>query len=406
MLVLAFALLASAATVPADSKQEIVVVGRQIQNAKDNLQACLARHCPPPEDIDASLALAETQLIAGKYREARSTLLKSLGRNKEYANAYPIPVSDLYRANGNVAAHLGEDEDFYRSTWGIYRTLKHGLPSAKDRQYSAMMEVAEMMGRTRGHTRARVYYERIADEARRDGRPDIAALAELRSVVRHMPPYLREEGIKRILSKLDPSLQAPILEGKLALARMAYEDHQPAKGDAIVHQLSSLKIKKPILVYAPPYELGGGPDSDDYFAQTNQATASSPGNVESNAESGNKGGPDFGTGHGAGGLTATHMALNVEDMWVDIGFRITADGRVADLQVERKHGDIGWAKPLLRSIEGRRYTPADQSSPTAFRRERYTFTSGLADGVGTHMAQHSPKPRVEYFDLSDIAAPN
>src|SRR4051812_10417656 len=186
-------LLASSGAVPTEtSKQDIIVVGRAIQTAKDSLEACLARHCPPNEDIDASLGLAEAQLLDGKYREARFTLLASLGRNKREADAYPIPVSDLYRANGRVAANLGYDEDFYRSTWGIYRTLKHGLPDAKDRQYSALMEVAEMMGKTRGHERARLYYKRIAHQARADGRPDIAALAELRLMLRHMPPYLRE----------------------------------------------------------------------------------------------------------------------------------------------------------------------------------------------------------------------
>src|SRR3954469_19179234 len=97
---LASILLASASTASLSppSKQDIVVVGHAIDNAKANLAACLARHCPPNEDIDASLGLAEAQLLEGKYREARFTLLASLGRNKREADAYPIPVSDLYRA--------------------------------------------------------------------------------------------------------------------------------------------------------------------------------------------------------------------------------------------------------------------------------------------------------------------
>src|SRR5687768_3471592 len=222
------AILAAAATPAA---QPITVIGQRLPDLEARLSACIARNCPTDEDIDASLAVAEAQIVEGDYRAARRTLLSSLGRNKAEANAYPIPVSDLYRANGRVAAHLGYDDDYYSSTWGIYRTLKEGLPDEKYRHYSAMMEVAEMMGRTRKHERARLYYERIAESARREGRDDIATLAELRRVLRHFPPYLRESAVRNILAKSDPKFRAPVLEGKLALARMAYEQSDEAKGD-------------------------------------------------------------------------------------------------------------------------------------------------------------------------------
>ena len=175
------ALASSVTAPPVAASKPIVVTGRAIQEKKTDLRSCVARRCPTDEDVNATLALAETQLLAGKYEDARATLLSSLGRNKRHADAYPIPVSDLYRANGRVAAHLGIDSDYYRSTWGIYNTLKRGLPSEVDRHYSAMMEVAEMMATTRGHDRAREYYRSIAHHAREQGRPDIAALAELRS---------------------------------------------------------------------------------------------------------------------------------------------------------------------------------------------------------------------------------
>lgn len=188
----------SAAAAQSVTAQPITVIGQRLPDLQAQLDACIARNCPADEDIDASLAVAEAQIVNGDYRDARRSLLSSLGRNKDEATAYPIPVSDLYRANGRVAAHLGIDDDYYRSTWGIYRTLKAGLPDEKYRQYSALMEVAEMMGRTRNHERAKLYYERIADSARRDGRPDIAALAELRRVLRHFPPYLREDAVRKI----------------------------------------------------------------------------------------------------------------------------------------------------------------------------------------------------------------
>ena len=407
---------------PAPSNS-IVVIGRAIQDSRAALADCLARLCPPNEDIDASLALAESQLIAGKYRDARFTLLDALGRNKREAMAYPIPVSDLYRANGRVAAHLGTDDDYYRSTWGIYNTLKKRLPAAKDRQYSAMMEVAEMMATTRGHDRAREYYRSIVHHAREDGRPDIAALAELRMILRHYPAYAREGAIRKIAESADPETKAAQLEARLALARMAYEKKDEAKGDAIVAQLASYEIRKPILVYAPQWDVQGGQANQDSFPvmADDRDVLSMDGNGTGPGR-GDGGGAGAGAGGGGGGgrpasptqmspygphsFATSRMPLNVEDMWLDVGFRITPDGKVAELQTLRSHGNIGWAKPLLASIEGRRYTPPRPTAPGTYRTERYTYTSGLEAGTASHGQQHSPNARVEYLDLSDIAAPD
>ena len=97
------------------------------------------------------------------------------------------------------------------------------------------------------------------------------------------------------------------------------------------------------------------------------------------------------------------MPLNVEDMWIDVGFRISPDGKVGDLEVLRSRGEKSWAKPLLASIAGRRYTPV-KASNGMYRTERYTYTSGLEASTASKKAQHSPNARVEYIDLSDISA--
>jgi|SRR3954447_3282016 hypothetical protein len=419
-------LLSSASTDPS-----IIVTGRNISDKKAALAACLARKCRPDEDIDATLALAETLLISGKYRDARFELLGGLGRNKRFAASYPIPVSDLYRANGRVAAHLGIDEDYYRSTWGIYSTLKKGMPDAKVLQYSAMMEVAEMMAVTRGHDTAREYYRSIIHHAREDGRPDIAALAELRMILRHYPEYARENAIREIAESADPKTRAAQLEAQLAIARIAYARNDEAKGDAIVRSLTKFEIQKPILVYAPRWDVERGPanpnagmvdDRDVKYTQTFGAGA--PGGDEISADpvgarersiaglqsaDGRPSKPIDSLSrmspYGPHSFASYRMPLNVEGMWIDAGFRIAPDGRVADLQLLRSHGDVGWSRPLLASIAGRRYT-LPTNSASSYRIERYTYTSGLEPGTASHGAQHSPNARVEFFDLSDIAAAN
>ena len=401
----------------------IVVTGRRIDDASADLKACLAKRCKPDEDIDATLRLAETQLMAGKYRDARTTLLAALGRNKDEAKTYPIPVSDLYRANGKVAAHLGFDKDYYTSTWGIYRTLKHGLPSEDHRKFTALMEVAEMMFRTRGHERARHYYDRVSDEAKRVGRNDIAALAQLRSAIRHLPPGsdMQVRAIKRIADLQGTEMRAPVLEAKMALARIAYSKQDETTAQSIQNELAAFDIKRPMLIYSPPYqmvqrELDSG--SDFAFPFAPQAmVGGEPGG------GGGGGGGGFPSGgnpnglEGSGRATITsnlalsqwsstkRVAGNFDDMWIDVAFQISPEGRVTDAKIVRSKGDLFWAKPLMKSISLRRYTAGKVGDPASVRHERYTYTSGYEGQTGTRVGQRSPKARVEYFDLSDIASP-
>ena len=411
MLIITLSALAlSPAAVPAPPNS-IVVIGRAIQDKKDALATCIGHRCSPDQEIDASLALAEAQLIAGKYREARVTLLDALGRNKRYAMAYPIPVSDLYRANGRVAAHLGIDDDYYRSTWGIYNTLKRGMPDAKALQYSAMMEVAEMMATTRGHDRAREYYRSIIHHAKDDGRPDIAAIAELRMIVRHYPGWAKEEAIRKIADADDEGTRAAQLEARLALARMAYERNDEARAEAIVGEIARFDIRKPILIYAPRWDVERAPGTQEGFGslgdrQLLQDLGGSVRATSAQSFAGRGQDPLQSNATGApNSFSGARMPLAVEDMWIDVGFHITPQGKVSDAQILRSHGDTGWSKPLLASIAGRRYTPPRPGTAN-YRTERYTYTSGLEAATGSHQELHSPNARVEYFDLSDISAPD
>ena len=404
-------MLAAPPAQPAASTRPIVVIGQRLRLAEEALRQCLARNCPPNEDIDASLALAETQLLDGKYDKARHTLLAALGRNKDEARRYPIPVSDLYRANGRVAAHLGLDWDYQYSTWSIYRTLKYGLPPDDVRKYSALMEVAEMIYRTRGHERARGYYESIARQAREAGRPDIAALAELRSAVRHLPPNSswQVNEIRRIAALQGTDMRAPVLEAKLALARMAFLKGDEAGGQAMQRELAALNIRRPILLYSPPYELpqrDNNSTNEEFDMRNEVVTQLFVGGVDAPPPPRGGGGgfvrASSMLGHG-GRTFGTHSESPVvKDMWVDIAFRITPDGRVADADIVRKHGSTDWARPLLASLKGRRYTPADPASPASRRLERYTFTSGVELKTKTRVTGRSPNTRVEYLDLSDM----
>ena len=410
MLTLLLALQVAAQNTPVQGKVDPIIVVATIDDAKARLDTCLARGCRPDEDIAATLALAETQLLGGKYREARTTLLASLGRNEDFAKAYPVPVSELYRANGKVAAHLGFDKDYFRSTFGIYHTLKNGLPSDDHRKYTAMMEVAEMMYRTRGHTRARYYYDRLAEEARRDGRDDIAAIAQLRSAIRHLPQgsEMQMNEIRKIAGLQGERMRAPVLEAKLALAKIAYQRGDEVGAQAIQNEIAQLNVKRPMLIWQPSYAMVQRElDSGSEFNFPMEGPPAVGGEVTAEPQQSRSA---EGRASVTNSITAMQwssikrIAGNFDDMWADVNFRITPDGRVSDLKITRSKGDLFWTKPLLASLSMRRYTAGKLNDPASIRSERYTYTSGYEGQTGTRAQQRSPKARVEYMDLTNIAS--
>ncbi|MBV8688087.1 MAG: hypothetical protein JOZ90_00540 [Alphaproteobacteria bacterium] len=390
---------AAAPPPPAPARAEapapaIVVRGERMEETGAALRACIARRCPTDEDVDASLAYAESQLEGGLYHEARTTLLRSLDRNKKQAKRYPVPVSDLYRANGKVAAHLGLDRDYFTSTLSMLRALKAGLPPDDYRLFGARMEVAAAMGRLRGHEAARNAYAELAKDARQQGRPDIAAMAELRSILNHYPPYARAPLIREIARSQDPAMRAAVLEARLALINVARASGDKEQAALLMRELSGLKINRPVLIYAPPFEM----TVRELDPETNVTNAGYTMEIGSHVTR-------LAT---SGSFSETRrVAGNFDDKWIDVGFWVTREGKVGELKVLRHDGDTSWAGPLLQSIQGRLYTPGNGNALDSYRVERYTYTAGYGPETGSHMQQRTPKARVEYLDLAGdgLAAP-
>jgi hypothetical protein len=351
----------------------IVITGKRLDETEAALRACLARKCPPDEDIAATLAHAENLFVAGEYRRARSTLRSSLARNHDEARRYPEPVSNLYRANAVVANHLGFEEDYFQSTWGILRALKEGIPEPDARHFGARMEIAAMTMRLRGFEDGQHLYEELAKDADKAGRHDIAAMARLRAAGvahREIPSKGSRKRLAEMAGSALPDAKAASLLAKLWLARIAREQGKVDEADAIIREVAPPDLAKPILVYSPPYQL---------------TVQEMPGAVDPSRITAGEGNP------------ARRFGGNFDGMWVDVGFWVQPDGRISDLEVLRKGGKAGWADPLLKSIRGRLYVPTREPF---YRVERYTYTAGYEMRAGSHMMQRSPRARVEYLDLT------
>ena len=362
---------------PPASNQTIIVTGKRLQETEAALRDCIARDCPPDEDISATLAHAENLFGTGDYRNARKVLQRSLDRNGNEAKRYPVPVSDLHRSNALVANHLGLEADYARSTWGILGALKKGIPTPDARHLGARMEIAAMISRLRGLEDGADAYDSLARDADKAGRPDIAAMARLRSAgnaYRLAPVDSNRSRIREIARLTGPDTRVAASLAKLYLARIAREGGKPEEAEALVREVAGAGFANPVLIYSPPYQL------NVQEVATSRDVELTSGSLEKL------------------GNPAARFAGNVEDMWMDVGFWVQMDGRVTDLEVVRKGGGTSWAAPLLQSISGRLYAPAQGP---AYRLERYSYTSGWESQTGSHIMRRSPRARVEYLDLTN-----
>ncbi|HEU0097206.1 MAG TPA: hypothetical protein VFQ67_00395 [Allosphingosinicella sp.] len=395
MIGLATALLLSAAPPPtaghAQSQsdgQTVVVTGVRIPDYRARLKACLERDCPPDEDIEASLALAEALFLDGDYSGARRTIRASLGRNRGEARGYPEPVSDLYRAHARVSRHLGFDRDAALAVRDSLRALQAGLPVEDHRHFTVRLEIAQSLLAFGRYREAEDELRRLAELARKAGREDLVATAELRRLwVNYAEdpagPTLRK--VTELSQSTDPALAMQAPGARMLLARIYRERGETEKADALAAGMGRATGQRQ-LIYAPVYDL----------SQISDPGGASSRSLQMAANAINEGGKALLTSNLADRLTD-----NFDDKWIDVSFWITPEGRVEALEVVRR-GKSGsnWAAPLLRSIAGRRYSP-DAAGQRTHRLERYTYTSEQwATGVGSRIGQRSPSARVEYLDLT------
>lgn len=372
---LALAALGTAPAVEAQSRpganesETIVVTGRRLDDTRRALQECLARKCPPVEDMAASLAYAENLFIGGDYRRARSVVQDSMGRNDRFARQHPLEVATLYRADARISIHLGDGATYRSSTFGAVRALKKGLDKNDPTVLTARFDVAAMLAALNDPEGAARAYREIADDAARLGARDLAATAELREAwltYRKFKLPKSLETIERIAGSTDAQLRSSRLAALVVLARLDRERGRTEGPERLLKALAEAGVRKPTLLWAPPVNV---PEAYEGRRPTyNNQTLS----------------------------TATEV---FDKTWADVGFWVKPDGSVGEVEVLRSSGSEGWLKPVLSSISRRIYSPS--SEPVgSYRVERYTWTSLVRTPSGTRVPQHSPQGRIEYVDLT------
>jgi tetratricopeptide (TPR) repeat protein len=376
VLLAALALASSDAPAAAAPNQPaIIVTGHPIVETERALRECLARHCPPNEDIDASLAHAENLFVAGKYADARHVTLAAISRNHRYRKTYPIDVSDLYRANARISAHLGEGHDYELSTIEMHETLADALPKTDPRVIEADLEWADMYASFGRFELARQVLREAAGKADSAGRPDLAGIARVRDAWLYQiagDAWRARDSLQKLAADTSPSGRLQRVAARILLARLDRAHGKSDSSNALVAEMASLHSKQPVLLFAPKIDLS------PRLAEGDNAT-------------------------GEGGSTTRLMATdNFDDRWIDVGFWITPEGKVRDAEILRSRGPTNWTKQLLAAISGRAYSPTADPGGT-YRVERYSYTSRYMNVTGTRLRQRSPNARIEYVDLTPDA---
>lgn len=362
-------------------QQQVIVTGVRLQDYRDRLAACLARHCPVNEDADATLALAEALFMTGDYNHAREAVTASLGRNRHQAAAFPEPVADLFRAHSRLSRHMGFDDQAARSTDEILRALQAGIPHEDYRHFTARFEQAELQMTMTHAARARRELATLARIARASGREDVATMAELRSL---WYDYIVDQNgsARRQLADMadatDPARRMRATGAKILLARIYREEGNAARSDALLAQIGhgSSGARRRLIV-SPTYELVQQEHWLPDGISIDMATI-------------------FGN-------TLNRISENFEGKWIDVGFWILPDGHVSGLETVRRGAPDDWAAPVLEAIRHRVYSTANESS---YRLERYTYTAEYSlHETGSRMRTRTPNARIEYLDLTTDEAP-
>lgn len=368
---------AAAAATPAqapDDDKTVVVVGQRLTSTERALAECIARNCPPKEEIDASLAHAENQFLAGDYVESRRTLLKARRRNQKYAKDLPIDVADLIRANGRLASLNGQSNSARINSIDSLDVLKSGLGKSDPRVLMQRLLVGDNFAKERRIYAAVEVYGKVAKQAADAGLKEVEGLALLRTAVLYgalasVEPaydYQARKAIRRIQDTTDADL-ALFREAVVTLERRlkaGSKAHDVEKTE-LAKTPSAQRTDEAVLVYAPPITL-----------------------------------PE----HSKSGSGVVVMTGDPEPQWIDVAFMVRPDGTVQDIDVVRQSDNVRgrWIEAVEAALTKRLYRPLAMASdkPGLRRIERYSLIYDVASAATSRIRVRSGVPRIEATDLT------
>lgn len=359
-------LLAQAATPSSGARNDVIVTGRR---AEQGLADCLALECPPAKEIEMSLRASVEQFADGRYEDARRTLQKAIGRNRDHAADLPGPVSSLYATLATVAEHMGDTAVWLDSARTNVQVLRRYL--GETNAATLVQELAlgdDMVGMATPNV-AFSTYRNIQRKAAEAGHSDIAAGAAFRRA--WLALALRrdreaEQFADEAVALAGPDARLMVELREILRTRIAIRRGKEGAVDALAKRLRQSSNKAPTLIFAPPIN-----DVNQAPQEVNQ--------------------------------DPWHDS---EIRFADVGYWIRPDGRTSDIEILRNSGLGQWQPGILRQIKERRYVPfdAEPGYPGNYRVERFTVRA--VDGVpaGSHIKRRMGRLTVHVVDLTQTDA--
>lgn len=378
MLTLTLAALAqAAAAAPSPAAGDVVVVGHR---AQDELAACLARHCPPAEEIERSLQAAVEQFSATRYDAAQATLQRAINRNERFAAELPGPLSTLYATLATVAEHKGVNRRWLASIRRSVTLLRQYR--GVDRPETLRQELAfgdAMIGMNQPSLSAALYRS-VADKAVASGQNGLAAVALLRqaslATIRHRDAEATALADRAVaVAAADPAVAAQVAQAAQVLrTRIAVRDGNAGAVDRITATLHQSANDTPRLVTQTPIKE---PSSE--FSVLNAAAASERSKFLK--------------------VPLAHATIRT----ADVGYWIKPDGHTADVEILRSAGLGGWARAITDQVASRRYVPLDlpATSQGIYRVDRFTIRAQFGVPIGSKIPQRMGREEVRIVDLTD-----
>lgn len=344
----------------------IVVTGTPLSETKAGLEACITRHCPPKEEIDAALAHAENQVIQGDYAGARRTLSKARHRNNRFAKELPIDVADLNRAYGRIANLNGQPDMGRLSQIVALSSLKQGVGSLDNRVLMQRIMVGDEFARVGRYRAAEDVYRRVEKEARRTSQYEVVGTAMFRDAALYatiasvLPEFdaTAEDKIRRIERSKEEQLRPFRDATKILRANLAALNGDDERLSQVIADMPRRAAADPLLVYAP-------------LINSTRIAARSGGSET----------PE----------------------WADLRFEIDRDGKVRQVEVLRDSGNVAgnWVDLAREAISGRRYAPLDlPPNEVAERVERYSYVNDVFFKSGSRLARRSGGGRLTSLDIT------
>jgi hypothetical protein len=345
---------------------DIVVVAR---NGQAELEACVARDCPPDQEIKAALVVASRAFLAGDYSGARHVLLKTRGRTAKFDAAYPVAVSDLHRALNTMGNLDGRPDAARMSAFDATAALRAGLKPDDPLILLQRLDTANQLTRDARIIAARQIYDDVIKRAAKAGYPGVEAeamfqAATLYTTLSSINPDYRGEAAKRVarLEQRGEPEFAPYRQG-IALVKLQLD----ASKVSAMERATMLAQAKPLA-------------TRDAFLLSEPETAFSVSNKTLAGVSGG-GGSD-------------------KPEWADVAFTVQPDGTVGDVSViaqsEVKPGS--WLPLKTKAVAGRRYAPF--TGAPLYRVERYTMVYDFSSITETRIKSRSARGVLNTTDVT------